>query len=134
MIINLYGDIDGDGNIQFLDFPVVYFVGKHSVHVNEMGIKWKRKLKTSVNGRLSSSMIDKCPINPRQQLLFFYDTKGSDFTFVTPTRPQMYKIQCPSLNDSVFNLQLSEKQEIENIYLQLEFSDERFQQIREKSV
>ena len=134
MIINLYGEIGEDGNIKFNNFPVVYFTDRHSVHVNEMFIKWKRKLKPSVSGVLTSSIIDKSPVNPKQQLLFFCGTKESDFTFVTPTRQQKYKIQCRSLNDSEFNLQLSEKQEIENIYLQLEISNERIQQIGKKSL
>ena len=133
MIINLYSEVVEDGMIQF-DFPVVYFVGKKTVHVNEMGIKWKKNLKHTITGRLTSTVIDMCPINPKQQLLFFHDAKGSNFTFVTPTHPQVYKVQCPWLNCSVFNLQLSEKQEIENIYLQLEFLDDRIQQIRENPV
>ena len=134
MIINLTGVIDINGNIKFNNFPVVYFMDRHSVHVNEMFIKWKRKLQTSVSGVLTTSIIDKSPVNPKQQLLFFYETKGSDFTFVTPTRQQKYKIQCWSLNDSEFNLQLSEKQEIEKFYIQLEISNERIQQIGEKSL
>ena len=130
MIINLHGLYEENGNIKF-DLPIVYFTGKHKIHVNELGILWKNNI-TNVSGILTSTLVDMSPLNPKQQLLFFHVNKESNYTFITPTRPQQYKIQCQSLHDSFFTLFLSEKHEIENIYLQLEVTDERVQQIRQR--
>ena len=86
-----------------------------------MAILWAKSVK-NIHGRIVSSLIDKSPVNPSQQLLFFYQKDKSNFMFYSPTHPAEYKIQCLSLQSSVFNIQLSEKEQIREIYLQLEIN------------
>ena len=146
MIINLYGVVDNIGDvkhghtkyylyeIKFENLPTVYFNPDHYVYVNEMAISWKHKV-NNVHGMLCSSLIDKSFVNPRQQLQFFYQNKSSNFTFISPTQIAQYKIQCTGLHSSVFQLLLSEKQDIEQLYLQLNIVfNARIQSIGKKPI
>ena len=133
MIVNLIGIVTNEGKIILADLPPVYFIGPHSVCVTEMAIKWRKKV-SNMHGTLNSTLIDRSPVNPKQQLLFFYQNKGSDFTYVSPTHTSVYKIQCPSLQSSEFTLELSERHQIEKIWIQIKIADERVQQINKKSL
>ena len=124
MIINLKGKVN-ENDIEF-EFAQIYFCQQQFVHVNQLFIKWKRKV-DNIHGEITSSLIDKSPVNPNQQLVFFHQNGKSDSFLFTPTHLAKYKIQCPSFQSSVFNLHLSEKHEIENIFLQLEITNERLQ-------
>lgn len=128
MIINLTGIVTSEGKIIIADLPPIFFVTKHAVCVTEMAILWKHKV-SNVFGTLNSTLIDRCPANQNQQLLLFYQNKGSNFTYISPTHPSLYKIQRPSLQSSEFTLTLSEQPEIEKIWIQLKIVDERIQQI-----
>ena len=119
MLINLRGTVNND-EINF-DLTPVYFSRNNTVRVTEMAILWAKSVK-NIHGRIVSSLIDKSPVNPSQQLLFFYHKDKSNFMFYSPTHPAEYKIQCLSLQSSVFNIQLSEKEQIREIYLQLEIN------------
>ena len=122
MIINLNGTVSDD-KIEFNLCPV-YFERQQFVQINELAIQWKIPVK-SIHGIISSSLIDLSPINYQQQLLFFHQCELSKFFHYAPTHRAKYKIQCASLQASVFNIQLSEKQEIEKIYIQLEVTNAR---------
>lgn len=122
MIVNLYGQIRN--NLIEIEPTPVYFEHGQSVHVNEIVIEWK-KSNSNIHGFISSTLVDLCPINPKQQLVFFSQYQESNFLHYTPTHEAKYLIQCPSLQASVFQITLSRQEEIEKIYLQLEISNAR---------
>ena len=122
MIINLTGTVDNT-TINFYPTPV-YFEKNQYVHVNEIAIQWK-KPQTEVHGTVSSTLVDLSSVNLDQQIIYFHQHHQSKYLFYAPTHTAKYKIQCPSLQASVFNIALSEKHEIEKIYLQLEITNAR---------
>ena len=122
MIINLNGIIRND--FIYFDLCPLYFEANQYVHANELFIQWKTPVK-NVHGYIESSLIDQSSVNLTQQLLFFHQRKESNYIYYTPTHLSKYKIQCSSLHESVFKIHLSEKHEIEKIYLQLEISNAR---------
>ena len=122
MILNLNGKVVNE-DIQ-LELPPLYFEKNQYVQVNHLFIKWRKKV-GNIHGKITSSMVDKNPLNKYQQILFFTQMDKSNFLFFTPTHFSKYKIQCPCLQSSVFNLQLSEKHEILEIQIQLEITHER---------
>ena len=130
MLINLKGRVHNN-EIKF-DLTPVYFSSHHCVRITEMAIQWDGEVQ-NIHGKITSTLIDKSPVNPTQQLLFFYQPNRSNFMFYTPTHPAQYKIQCPSLQSSVFNIHLSEKHQIKQIYIQLEINA-RIQQINPKKI
>ena len=122
MIINLTGTVDNTA-INFYPTPV-YFEKNQYVHVNEIAIQWK-KPQTEVHGTISSTLVDLSSVNLDQQIIYFHQHHQSKYLYYSPTHTAKYKIQCPSLQSSVFNISLSEKHEIEKIYLQLEITNAR---------
>ena len=133
MLINLKGTVHNN-EIKF-DLTPVYFSSNDNVRITEMAIKWDEVVK-NIHGKITTTLIDKSPVNPSQQLIFFHQPDRSNFMFYAPTHPAQYKIQCPSLQSSVFNIHLSEKhknQKIKEIYIQLEINA-RIQQINSKKI
>ena len=124
MIINLVGTTR-DSLIIFEQCPI-YFDKNQFVHVNELAIEWKDQV-SNVHGMISSTLVDLSPVNMNQQLLYFNQNHESALMYYSPTHIAKYKIQCPSLQASVFNINLSEKHEIEKVYLQLEITNARIQ-------
>ena len=122
MIINLIGTVE-DTNINF-DLTPVYFEKNQFVNVNEIAIQWKEP-QTEVYGTISSTLVDLSSVNLDQQIIFFHQHHQSKYLYYSPTHVAKYKIQCPSLQASVFNISLSEKHEIARIYLQLEITNAR---------
>ena len=122
MIINLIGTVE-DTNISF-DLTPVYFEKNQFVNVNEIAIQWKAP-QTEVYGTISSTLVDLSSVNLDQQIIFFHQHHQSKYLYYSPTHVAKYKIQCPSLQASVFNISLSEKHEIARIYLQLEITNAR---------
>ena len=120
MIINLHGTVVNK-EIKF-DFCPVYFLSTNHVHVNELFIKFKKPIK-NLHGFIETSLIDQSTVNLNQQLVFFHQRKESNYIYYSPTHLSKYKIQCTSLHESLFNIHLSENQEIEKIYLQIEISN-----------
>ena len=119
MLINLRGTVNKD-EINFI-LPQIFFSKDNYVRVTEMAIQWNGKAH-NIYGTINTTLIDKSPVNPTQQLLFFSQMEKSNFMYYSPTHPAQYKIQCPSLQSSVFNIRLSEKEQIREIYLQLEIN------------
>ena len=108
----------------FFDLPPLYFENHQTISVNEISIKWKTR-KRNISATLQCTLIDKSPLNPKQQLLFTYQNYESNFLFYSPTRLQEYKIQRSSLQSSQFTLVTSEKDDIQEVYIQLFISDAR---------
>ena len=121
MIINLTGTVDKK-TINFYPTPV-YFEKNQYVHVNEIAIQWKQP-QTEIHGTISSTLVDLSSVNLDQQIIFFHQHHLSQYLFYSPTHIAKYKIQS-SLQASVFTISLSEKHEIEKIYLQLEITNAR---------
>ena len=124
MILNLKGKIIKD-QIEF-DSPPLHFQKNHWVHVNYLFIQWSDSVK-NLHGQITSTLIDRSPFNNNQEILLFTQTNKSNFLFFTPTHVAKYKIQCPCLQSSVFNISLSEKHEIAEIQLQLKITHEGLQ-------
>ena len=122
MIINLVGKVE-DTKINF-DLTPMYFEKNQFVNVNEIAITWKEP-QTEVYGTISSTLVDLSSVNLDQQIIFFHQHHQSQYLYYSPTHVAKYKIQCPSLQASVFNISLSEKHEIARIYLQLEITNAR---------
>ena len=124
MILNLQGKIIKD-QIEF-DLPPLHFQENHWVHVNYIFIQWSNYVQ-NLHGQITSTLIDRSPFNKDQEILLFTQTNKSNFLLFTPTHLAKYKIQCPCLQSSVFNISLSEKHEIAEIQLQLKITHERLQ-------
>ena len=122
MIINLHGKIKNDF-IEFEPAPI-YFEHGQCVQINEIAIHWQNEV-SDIHGLICSSMVDLCPVNPKQQLLFFAQKNSTSLFHYSPTHTARYIIQCPSLQASVFQIQLSRQEKIEKIYIQLEISNAR---------
>ena len=122
MIVNLNGVVRDDFII--FDLCPLYFNQNQFVRANELFIQWKTNVK-NVHGYIETSLIDQSSVNLKQQLLFFHQREESNYIYYTPTHTSTYKIQCSSLHGSVFKIHVSEKNEIEKIYLQLEISNAR---------
>ena len=129
MIINLFGKVQ-NGYIEFEPSPV-YFENGQMVNVNELFIEWSGET-SNVYGCIISTLVDLCPINTKQQLVFFYQKEKSKFFHFTPTHLQKYKIQCPSMQSSLFQIELSKPEKIEKIYLQLEITNEGYKCFNQK--
>ena len=122
MIVNLRGKVLNERII--FDLPPLYFQQNHFVHVNYILIQWNR-IVNNLHGEITTSLIDRTPFNRHQELLKFAQQNQSNFILFTPTHLSKYKIQCLSLQSSVFYISLSEKQEIKEIQLQIEITHER---------
>ena len=119
MLINLLSE-----GVNF-DLPEIYFERNQLICVTEIFIEFKDGVKRQPAIILSSSLIDKSTINPKQQLVFIHQKKNSsNYIFYTPTHKDYYKIQCPDLKSSQFKLiDLIRDKNVENIkkiYIQLE--------------
>lgn len=131
MIINLYGKVENDF-IEFEPAPIYFEHGQY-VHINEIVIHWEKTV-SNIHGLICSSLVDLCPINPKQQLIFFAQSNSSTMLHYSPTHCARYIIQCPSLQASVFQIQLSKQEKIKKIYLQLEISNARNKQVNSQSL
>ena len=129
MLINIFGKYK-DGHLQF-DFPSYYFTQNSRICANKIFIIWNQKNKYN-SLFLTSSLVEKSPTNPMQQLLFMYPKKtASNYTFASPTHKNYYKIQCQDLQSSVFKIVDLEKNFdeslIKTVYIQLDIIDARVQ-------
>ena len=121
MILNLRGKV-ANNSIDF-ELPPLFFQRNHFVQVNYLFIEWSKSVR-DIHGEITTSLIDRTPFNLFQEILLFSQTQKSSFLHFTPTHSAKYKIQCPCLQSSVFNISLSEKHEIQEIRIQLEITHE----------
>ena len=110
-------------NSIYFELPPLFFQRKHFVKFNYLFIKWSKAV-GDLFGEITTSLIDRTPLNRFQEILLFSQTQKSNFLHFTPTHSAKYKIQCPCLQSSVFNISLSEKHEIQEIRIQLEIIHE----------
>ena len=131
MLIHLSGKVEND-HILF-DLPQIYFTRGQSVAVASIEINWSKGL--NLHGEITSSLVDKSPCNPKQQIYRIIKRKGSNYLQDTPTHFLEYKIQCLDLNSSVFKINLYDKDKnkirncVQGVYLTLVISDARLQYI-----
>ena len=132
MLIHLEGTVTDD--VINFDLPQVYFKQGQIVSVREIMLDYRQSIQ-NLHGYISSSLVDKSPCNPKQQIFNFHQTWVSNFTQFTPTHLLQYKIQCLDLNSSVFKIHFftwtknikrkNVKNLIERVYLTLEITDAR---------
>ena len=129
MQIHLQDQVIND-HIHF-DLPQVYFRRGQNVAVAEVEIDWFKPGR--FHGQITSTLVDKSPCNPKQQIHRVYKPQGSSYTHVTPTHFLEYKIQCLDLKSSVFKIHAYDKDEnkiknsVKSVYLTLIISDARVQ-------
>ena len=134
MLIHLQGQVEND-TINF-DLPQVYFRQGQTVAVAEIGIDWCKAGKFV--GEITTSLVDKSPCNPKQQIYHINKAPRSNYSFDTPTHFLEYKIQCLDLNSSVFKIHIYDKDKkkirncVQGVYLTLIIFDARVQYINSR--
>ena len=127
MLINLW--LNPNKNDLKFDLPPVLFLEGQKICVSRLFIEWNLSVKLTPL-ILYSTLIEKSPTNPHQQLLFATPTQTNKRVFVfnyTPTHKTYYKIQCLDLQSSEFELRDLNNNKIpsiKRIFVQLEI-DER---------
>ena len=131
MLIHLQAPVEND-HILF-DLPQVYFQRGQNVAVAEVEIEWSQKQRFT--GEITSTLVDKSPCNPKQQIYHINKPSGSNYTIDTPTHFLEYKIQCLDMKSSVFKINVYDKDKnkikncVKGVYLTLIISDARLQYI-----
>ena len=122
MLINLWGTVQ-DRNIVFDSIPFIQLNGQ-MVGVKEILIEWETR-RTSFIGMITSSLIEKSPINLHQELLIVPQEYPGIFLYYTPTHISYYKTRLNQLNSLVARIDTLEKElpPIKRIYLQLKLID-----------
>ena len=122
MLINLWGTVTGN-TIEFDSLPYIPLTN-NVVGVKEILIEW-RTPRASFIGMLTTSLIEKSPINLHQEILLIPQEYSGKFLFYTPTQISYYKTRLNQLNSSVFQIETLEKElpSIKRIYLQLKLLD-----------
>ena len=131
MLIHLQGQVKNDTIV--FDLPAVNFRRGQNVAVAECGIEWSNTGRYT--GEITSTLVDKSPCNPKQQIFHINKQSGSNYTFTTPTPFLEYKIQCLDLESSVFKIHIYDKDKkkirncVQGVYLTLIIFDARVQYI-----
>ena len=131
MLIHLKGDVKND-IIEF-DLPQIYFKRGQSVAVAHVEIDWDKGQKRILSGELISTLVDKSPCNPKQQIYRLFKKMGSGYTCHSPTHFLEYKLQCLDLQSSVFKIHVYSQDKkrffncVKGVYLILRISDARVQ-------
>ena len=99
MLINLEGTNQNEDIIFHL--PYCRF-DNNEVAVTELFIKWKSPVTTY--GYISSTLIDRNPMNPYQNI-FVFSQQNDSYSHFKPTQLQSYKIQRTELQSSEFKIQ-----------------------------
>ena len=122
MLINLWGTVE-DRNIVFDSIPFIQLHGQ-MVGVKEVLIQWETKRNNFI-GMITTSLIEKSPINLYQELLIVPQEYPGIFLYYTPTHISYYKTRLNQLNSLVVQIDTLEKElpPIKRIYLQLKLID-----------
>ena len=122
MLINLWGTVQ-DRNIVFDSIPFIQLHGQ-MVGVKEILIQWETKRNNFI-GMITTSLIEKSPINLYQELLIVPQEYPGIFLYYTPTHISYYKTRLNQLNSLVVQIDTLEKElpPIKRIYLQLKLID-----------
>ena len=127
MLIHLNGKVHDD--VIAFDLPQIYFQQGQTVAVVNIEINWRIGLKRVFHAEIKSTLVDKSPCNPRQQIYRVYKPAGSNYTNETPTHYLEYKLQCLDLKSSVFKIIVYDKEgkkiinSVKGVYLTLIISD-----------
>ena len=133
MLVRIKGKVSND-RIQY-QFPSLFFENKSFVSLQHLIIHFKTT-QNSLTGYLSTTLIDRSPINPEQVLANFHSSTTMNF-YYQPSHLQYYKIQRLDLTSSEFILKFRENikiKEIDEIEILLHIIDARVQQRLEQSI
>ena len=103
MLIHLDGSVKN--NIAEFDLPQLYFQQGQTVAVTDVHFLLKPQAR-HFHVLITSSIVDKSPSNPKQQILNIYQKAESNYSSYTPTHLSEYKIQCLDLKSSVFKIEV----------------------------
>ena len=125
MIINLTGKPNNRGEIVF--DTQVYFDRETHVAVTQVYVELSKRV-SEVSGLISSSLVDKSPINPKQQLVLFHQREKSRSIFYEPRHLVYYGIQSQSLQSSFFEINCADSDgntvKVDQVTLQLKIISE----------
>ena len=133
MLVRIKGTISGD-KVHY-QIPSLFFENKSFVSLQHLIIHFNT-IQDSISGHISTTLIDRSPINPDQVLANFQSSTTMDF-FYQPNYLQYYKIQRMDLTSSEFSLHFRENikiKEIDEIEILLHITDARVQQRFEQSI
>ena len=133
MLVRIKGKVSND-EIQY-QIPSLFFDNKSFVSLQHLTIHFKTT-QNNLSGRLSTTLIDRSPINP-EQVLANFQSPGTMTLSYQPIHLQYYKIQRLDLTSSEFNLNFRENikiKEIDEIEILLHITDARVQQRFEQSI
>ena len=128
MLVRIKGKMMND-KVHF-DFPALFFEQKAFVCLQNLVINFKIIQKT-VTGTISTTLIDRNPINPEQVLADFQSMTASKYFCYQPTHLNYYKIQRMDLSSTEFNFTFRENiktNDIDEIEILLHILDARIQQ------
>ena len=134
MLVRIKGKIIHE-KIHF-NFPALFFEKKAFVCLQNLIINFKI-IQNSVTGNISTTLIDRSPINPEQVLADFQSKTASKHFCYQPTHSLYYKIQRMDLTSSEFKFKFRENikiNEIEEVEILLHILDARVQQGFEQSI
>ena len=130
MLIHLEGVVDK--NVCLFELPQIYFKRGQMVAVTEVNLEYAHKIH-DLMGYISSSLVDKSPANPKQQIFNIHQSWGSSYSQFIPQHLAYYKIQCLDLNSTTFKLHVwgrdkngkptSQRTLVKHIYLTLQISE-----------
>ena len=103
MLIHLEGTVEND--IAEFDLPQLYFQEGQTVAVADVSFLLKPQAR-HFHVLITSSLVDKSPSNPKQQILNVFQNAESNYSQFTPTHLSHYKMQCLDLKSSVFKIQI----------------------------
>ena len=103
MLIHLEGTVKD--KVAEFDLPQLYFKQGQTVAVTEVHFLLKPQVR-HFHALITSSLVDKSPSNPKQQILNIYQKAESNYSPYTPTQLAEYKIQCLDLKSSVFKIEI----------------------------
>ena len=133
MLVRIKGKILND-KVHY-QIPSLLFENKSFVALQHLIIHFKSH-QNNVSGRISTTLIDRSPINPDQVLANFQSSTTMDL-YYQPNYLQYYKIQRMDLTSSEFSLHFRENikiKEIDKIEILLHITDARVQQRFEQSI
>ena len=133
MLVRIKGKVSND-QIHY-QIPSLFFENKSFVSLQHLIIHFKT-IQASLSGRLSTTLIDRSPINPEQVLANFQSSATMTLCY-QPIHLQYYKIQRLDLTSSEFDLNFRENikiKEIEELEILLHIIDARIQQRSEHSI
>ena len=128
MLVRIKGKMIND-KIHF-NFPALFFEKKSFVCLQNLIINFKI-IQNSVTGIITTSLIDRSPVNPEQVLANYQSMTASKHFFYQPTHLLYYKIQRMDLTSSEFNFKFRENikiNEIDEVEILLHILDARVQQ------